>query len=256
LGMIQCGYIVTYRHPKKPKVEVIVHTTTKPSKRRTFKLAGGKARLEAVAFRRLDPNETNKEAVRMATKTRKRKAADDEELEELEGLEELDDLEDLDEEEEPEDEEDEDEDDEDEEPAPKRSRKAKAKPAAKKSRKRAPVEDDEDEDDEDEDEEDEAPRKRKTAKGKARSATSKSTKAKSSTKKSKGAKRGAPPGPRPVPKGMKTVQDVADALGVDGRAVRVFLRNHEDEFPKDEDSFRYLFTATEAKTLMKAFKNR
>jgi len=243
LGMVKCGWLVTYRHPRKPNLEVLVYSPTKPSKRRTFTIGGAKRRLVAVSVERI-----NKEAVPAMAKTRTRKKApevEDDLDDELEGLE--DELEDLDlEDEEDLDDEPDDEDEEEEEAPPKRRGGARAKKAPAKSRSRKKVvEDEEDEDEEEEDEE--PPRKR----GRTRQSSAK-TKAKSSTAK-KGTKRQPPP-QKPLPAGRYSPQDIADEAGTSARAVRVFLRAHEDDFPKDEESFRYSFTKKDVQRIIRAMK--
>lgn len=227
-----------YRHPRNPKLEVRVGSKKKPSKRRTFKIGGKRVRLVAVEVSH------NKEAV-MATKTRKKKAVEEDELDELEGLEDLDDLDELEDEEEPEDEEDEDEDEEDEEPAPKRGRAKKApakKGKAKTTRKRrAEPEDEEDEEDE---EEEPAPKRSKKA-----SASKKSTKTKAKAK-SNG---GNLPGTRELPKGKVGPQEIAELVGgsCDARYVRIWLRESEYE---REDGGRWAFGKQDARSIAKQIK--
>jgi hypothetical protein len=245
LGMVKCGWLVTYRHPKKHHLEVLVYSPTKPPKRRTFTVGGSKRRLVAVSAERI-----NKEAVPAMAKTRSRtrKAPEvDEDLDdELEGLE--DELEDLDlEDEEDLDDEPEDEDEDEEEAPPKRRGGARAKKAAPaKSRSRKKVVEEDDEDDEEEEDE-EPPRKR----GRTRQSSAK-TKAKSSTAKKSGKRQ--PPPQKPLPAGRYSPQDIADEAGTSARAVRVFLRAHEDDFPKDEESFRYSFTKKDVQRIIRAMK--
>lgn len=156
---------------------------------------------------------------------------DDDDLEDIEGLEE-----DEDEEEEVE-----------EKPKRSRSRKTKAAPAkSKRSRRAKPVEED-DEDEEDEDEEEEKPKRSRSRK----SAATKTTK-KGSTKSTKGKQPAALT--RELPAGKYGAGEIAELAGVDARAVRVFLRKHEDRFPKDEELGRYAFTKKQATQIAKAIK--
>lgn len=251
-GVLRYGWLVTYRHPKKPNVEVVVFTTSKPPRRREFRVAGGVRRLEAVKARRIKPT---KEAIALMARARakSKKSVDEDELEELEALEDLEDLDDEEEEEEePEDEEEEDE----EEPAPKR-RGGKAKKAAPKKRTRrkaAPEpEDEEEEEDEDEDDEEEdeepTPKRKRTTKKTATKSTAKKSTAKKGTKRT-------PPAPRELPAGRLSPADVAELAGTDARYVRIYLRANEDEWPKPEGDFRYSFSKTEAKKLASQIKKQ
>lgn len=244
LGVLQSGWVVTYRHPTKHHIELTVFTQTRPKKKATFKIKNARRRLEAVSVRKINKEAVNSMATKTKAKASKKKKVDEDELDELEGLEDLEDLEDLDEDEpEDEDEDEEDEDEEDEEPAPKKKGKTKKAPAKKGKRKKAAAEEDEDddEDDDDEDEDDESPAK------------------KSKAKKGKGKKKGAKAAPGEKIKGLSPqgVAELAEELGysTDARAVRVFLRNNEDEFPKD-DKFRYDFTKSEAKAIIKRMKRK
>lgn len=242
------GWVVTYQHPQRKELEVVVRSRKKPPKRRTFKVGGSKRRLVAVKAVKIK----NKEAVRMATKTKKgKKAVDEDELDELEGLEDLDDLEELEDEEEPDDEDEDEDEDEEEEPAPKRraKSKAKAKPAAKsKSRSRKAAAEEEDDEDEDDEDEDEAPARKRSAKSK----TSAKSKAKPAAKKSSNGK-GNLPATRELPKGQVGPQEIAEMVGgdCDARYVRIHLRNNDWE--RDEGS-RWAFSKTEAKQLVREVK--
>ena len=101
-------------------------------------------------------------------------------------------------------------------------------------------EEDEEDDDEEDEEEEEEPKRKKKGKGK---------------KSKKGKKRG-PTGPREMPKGKLSAQDVAELAGTDARAVRLFLRKkaNKKKWPKDKELGRYAFNKTEAKQIAKAMK--
>lgn len=248
LGMVQCGWVATYRHPTKRHIAIVVYSLARPPKRKSFTIKGGKHKLVREEVEKLQ--QPTQEAASMATKpkprTRKPKVEDDE-LDELEALDDLDDLEDEDEEDEEDEDtedEDEDEDDEDEEDEPpaksrKKTTSKKAAPAKAKRSRKAPVEDD-DEDEEDEDDEP-APAKRK-----AKSSTAKSSKAKSADKKA---------GPsQAIPKGHMSIDDLAEATGKDQRAIRIYLRGHADEYEKPAGQFRWSFGKQDFNRLTKALK--
>lgn len=238
--VLTSGWITTYQHPTRKKVQVRVHSTAKPKKIKVLTVGKVRLRLRAVNVVRID---TNKEA----TVARKKKAVDEEELEELEGLEDLEDLDDEDlEDEEPDEEEDEDEEDEEEEPAPKRSRKkaaAKSKPATKSRSRKAKAEPEEDE----EDEEDEKPARRSS---KSKAAAKKAPAKKAAAKKSGN---GNLPATRELPKGQIGPVEIAELVGgnCDDRYVRIWLR--ESEYEREEGS-RWAFTKTEAKAIVREIK--
>lgn len=104
-------------------------------------------------------------------------------------------------------------------------------------------EDDEEEDEEEDEDEEEKPRK-------------KSKKSKTKKAKGKSSKKRGPTGPREMPKGKLSAQDVAELADTDARAVRLFLRKkaNKKKFPKDEELGRYAFNKTEAKAIAKAMK--
>jgi hypothetical protein len=241
LGVVHWGWLVTYRHPRREHLEVLVFTSTLPPKKRKFKVGGAQRRLVAVEVSKVP----YKEAV-MATKSRSKKAA---EVDELDELDELEALEDEDLEDEPEDEEEEDE--EEEEPAPKRRSRAKKAAAKPKRSRRQVVEEEDDEDDEEEDDEDDEPAPKRKRGAKATSAKSSRGTKKATSTKTKATSNG---GPRPLASGRLSPADVAEELGVDARQVRIFLRNHADDFPKPDGEFRHSFNKKEAARLIKAYK--
>jgi hypothetical protein len=218
LDVLLCPqWTAIYRSKKHPTKQVVLNSVERPdAKREFFVTSKGLAVFTAVS---VTPLNEPKEGFKMATKTKKRgksKKSAKQKREEEE-LEELEGLDDLDDEEEDEEPEDEDEDD---------------------------VEEDDDEEEEDEDEEEDEPPAKKR-KGK---------KSKSKTK-SKSKKRG-PTGPREMPKGKLSAQDVAEMADTDARSVRLFLRKkaNKKKFPKDEELGRYAFNKTEAKAIVKAMK--
>ena len=249
-----------YRDPERPDVRVTVRSTTRPPKKRTFRVAGGRTRMTCVRIMRLDPeakanikenkmarskksDTTKAKSTATSRKAKSKKAAppeeDLEDDDELAGLEDLEDLDDLDlEEPDVED----DEDDEDEEPAPKkRQRKSRTKKAA-------PVEDEDDEDEDDEgDEEEEKPAK------KSRGKASKSDAGKKGGKKSSGRTPPTPPN-RELPAGKLGATEIAELAGVTGREVRQFLRKNAEKYPKNEELNRYAFTSKQAERIAKAIK--
>jgi hypothetical protein len=228
--LVECPrWEAVYRDPNTT-VEVTIRCQDKPTKRRTFRIRGGRTKMVLTELtdltKQTNNNHTPKEATSMttATKTRTRKKKPPiEDIEELEGLEELDDLEDL---EEPDDEEEL----EEAEPAPKR----------KRSRKKAAAP--EPEEDEEDEEEDEAPKRR-----------SRSKKAASKPAAKKGAKRTPPTPPtRELPTGKLGPSDIAALAGVEARDVRAYLRKNAIE--KDEELGRYVFTKRDAEKHAKAIK--
>lgn len=241
-----------YRCVKHSTDEIIVNSVEKPAKKRTFRVTGvGRAAFVAIS---ITPLETPTKEGTMAKKRRKKaeepevEETTDDELEDLEDLDELDELEEEEPADEPDDEEDEDEEDEDEDLSDLslKELRVRAKAAGMKAAKAKELKGDsgkkklvkfieanEGDDDDDEDEAEEAP-KRKRGK-----------------KKGKG---GNAPPTRELPKGKYGAEQIAEMVGKDARAVRVFLRKHTDEFPKDEDLGRYAFTKKEAQQVAKAMK--
>lgn len=209
-------WTAVYRCRKHPTKQVVLNSVEKPAPVRDFFV---KTRGTAP-FKAVSITKLNapEGGFKMARKAKSKSKSKAKKRKEEEELEELEGLDDLDEEEdeEPEDEDDEDVDEDDE--------------------------DEEEDEDEDEDEEEEKPRKR--------SKKSTSKKGKSKTK-----KRG-PTGPREMPKGKLSAQDVAEMADTDARSVRLFLRKkaNKKKFPKDEELGRYAFNKTQAKQIVKAMK--
>lgn len=268
--------LLGYRYPKWTAIyacvkheaqAVIVNSTEEPEPKRTFRIPGkGRVAFRAVSITQLHQPKEGKMAKRKTKKKAEPVDEVDDDLEDLEDLEELDDLDEdepdeVDEDEDSEDEEDEDldddEEDEDEEEdltslslkVLRQRAQAAGMPAAKAKGQKGDkgkkalakyIEANEGVEDEDEDDEPEEKPKAKSKKSKAKG-------------KKKGKGGNAPP-TRELPKGRLGAQDVADAAGVDARKVRVFLRKHADEFPKDEELGRYSFTKTDVKKIVKAMK--
>jgi len=209
-----------YRHPKYPKREVVLNCAERPAKEREFYVPmAGSVTFTAVSVTQLNEPKGGFQVAKAKAKAKraKKKKKDEEEVEELEGLDDLDD-EDEDDEDEP-DVEDDDEEEEDED------------------------DDEDDEDDEDEDDEEEEKPKKKRSKSKSKA------------KSKKGKKRG-PTGPRELPKGKYSAQDIAEMAGTDARAVRLFLRKKENKkkYPKDKELGRYAFTKKDATRIAKALE--
>lgn len=247
-GALRGAYRAIYEAPVGCRHgDVVVYTDNEPDSQREFRVPiEGLVTFSLKQFT-LNPTQKREHTI-MAKKTQK--AADDlAELEELEGLEDLDEVEEPD---------DVDEDEVEEAPKKRRSRskaKAKAAPAEDEAddeeedekpktlkelraearaagvkgvakMKREELEaaiasageeaDDEDEDEEEDDEpEEEAPKKR--SKSKAKGATAK---------------------PKAEKDGIGTAE-IAEAAGVDGRKVRVFLRKNAERFPKPDGQHNY-----------------
>ena len=219
-GLVECTrpqrWVAVYQHPVIADLTVTVRSYERPSKRRTFKGSGRRKWLR-VKYER-----TTTEDNTMARKPTRNKKKVDPELEELEALEDLEELE-------------VDEDEVEEKPKRQRRSRRKAQPEPE------PDEDDDDDED-DEDDEDEAPAPRKRRSKKAAPAKSKS-KASSKSKPT--------PPVRELPKGKLGVDALSEALGIDARATRVFLRK-QDIVEKIDG--RWAFTKTEIKQLAKAHK--
>lgn len=271
-GVESPGFIAKYRNAELNE-EVIVRTVERPEKVRRFRVLGeGRPKFKLVAMKRLHPSRTAgnnghsahndsdpQEGTEMASKTKTRKRTtkpapsknggdadvDDEELEELEAeLEELD-------EEEPEDV-DEDEDEEEEEEKPKKRSRSRSKTKStttKRRRRRAEPEtedevDEDDEDDEEEEDEDERPARRRRSRTSGKSSSAKSSRSKKATG-------SAGRSTADITGGVGTAE-LAKAAGVDGRAVRVYLRNND--VPKDEEVGRYHWPSTKNKEFVKLAK--
>jgi hypothetical protein len=233
-GMVESNYVAIFSDtdPDSPtfEQEVRVHSITRPPRRKVFKIAGGKVRLNRTSIRTITRTELENIMARKAAKTVTPDIDDD-----LDGLDELDDI-----------------DDEDEAPAP----KAKKESAAAK-RKRLAAEaaadddDDEDEDDEDEDEDEddepaETPKQKRTRLRKEAAAAAAKPKKKTGNR--------TPPPQRELPDGRVGPTELATLIGgkATARDVRVFLRKHA--VAKNEDLGRYAFTPAQAEKLAKKFK--